>query len=208
LKIFNVGVQQDADQGGMWGQLAKQSELLRIERASEHVHPSRVAARPAQAGNEPDLDRIGTTDEHDRNRCGRRHSGPSHAGASDRGKHRHPTTHQFGRHRRQQIISPVRPAVFDLYVLAIDVVGLVQSVPERGHLKCVRIKRRDAEKSDYRHRLLLRARRERPCDRAAEQRDELAPFYLTELHLTLDEPGLRRKYIQLMRFSQEVAERF
>ncbi|HET9584647.1 MAG TPA: hypothetical protein VFP38_11410, partial [Bradyrhizobium sp.] len=44
--------------------------------------------------------------------------------------------------------------------------------------------------------------------RAAKQRDERAPFYLTELHLTLDEPGLRRKYIQLMRFSQEVAERF
>ena len=36
----------------------------------------------------------------------------------------------------------------------------------------------------------------------------VAPFYLTELHLTLDEPGLRRKYIQLMRSSQEVAERF
>ena len=44
--------------------------------------------------------------------------------------------------------------------------------------------------------------------RAAKKLDELAPFYLTELHLTLDEPGLRRKYIQLMRFSQEVAERF
>jgi hypothetical protein len=56
---------------------------------------------------------------------------------------------------------------------------------------------------------LLRARRERPGRRrAAHERDERAPLYLTEMHLTLDEPGLRRKYIQLMRFSQEVAERF
>jgi hypothetical protein len=33
------------------------------------------------------------------------------------------------------------------------------------------------EKSDYWHRLLLRARRERPCDRyATEKRDQLAPL--------------------------------
>jgi hypothetical protein len=37
------------------------------------------------------------------------------------------------------------------------------------------------------------APRERPRRRAAEQRDELPPLYLTELHLTLDEPGLRRR---------------
>jgi hypothetical protein len=44
-----------------------------------------------------------------------------------------------------------------------------------------------------RHRLLC-PRRERPSgSRAADQNDELAPLYLTELHLTLDEPGLRRK---------------
>ena len=64
------------------------------------------------------------------------------------------------------------------------------------------------EEPDHRQRRLLRARQERPRRRTAQQRDELAPFYLIELHLTLDEPGLRRKYIQLMRFSQEVAERF
>jgi hypothetical protein len=34
------------------------------------------------------------------------------------------------------------------------------------------------EKSNYRHRRLLRPRRQRPCCcRAAEQRDELAPFH-------------------------------
>jgi hypothetical protein len=40
-----------------------------------------------------------------------------------------------------------------------------------------------AEKPDYRHRSLLRARRKRPRHRgAAEQYNELAPFQLTELH--------------------------
>jgi hypothetical protein len=35
----------------------------------------------------------------------------------------------------------------------------------------------------------LRAHCKRPRSRrAAKKRDELAPFYLTELHLTLDEP--------------------
>jgi len=46
LKIFNVRVQQDADQGGLWSQLAQQSQPLRIERAG--------LRRP------PDADRPGT----------------------------------------------------------------------------------------------------------------------------------------------------
>ena len=36
-----------------------------------------------------------------------------------------------------------------------------------------------AEEPDHRHRRLLRARRERPRCRAAEQRDELAPLQLS-----------------------------
>jgi hypothetical protein len=39
------------------------------------------------------------------------------------------------------------------------------------------------EKPNDRHRRLLRARRERPSSRrAANKRDELAPFHLIELH--------------------------
>jgi hypothetical protein len=44
-----------------------------------------------------------------------------------------------------------------------------------------------AKKTDHRHRRLLRAHRERPrrvrrAHRAAEQRDEIAPFQLINLH--------------------------
>jgi hypothetical protein len=44
---------------------------------------------------------------------------------------------------------------------------------------CAISKRRAAEKSDHRHRRLLRARRERPrrCRTAAKQDDEIAPSY-------------------------------
>jgi len=46
------------------------------------------------------------------------------------------------------------------------------------------IRRCGADKSDHRHRRLLRARRERPCSGrcAAQQRDEIAPSQLIGLH--------------------------
>jgi hypothetical protein len=42
----------------------------------------------------------------------------------------------------------------------------------RGSESC-----RASEESDHRHRRLLRLRHERPRDRAAEQRDEVAAFH-------------------------------
>src|SRR5262249_38077291 len=74
---------------------------------------------------------------------------------------------------RQPIILTVRPAVFDCYVLALDMARLLQGLSKRAQTLHVVLKRCGAEKPDHRHRRLLRARRERPRDsRAAEQCDE------------------------------------
>ena len=56
---------------------------------------------------------------------------------------------------------------------------LVQTLSKCGHEFLAVFERSAAQNSDHRHRrLLLRARRERPRRRrAAEQRDELAPFH-------------------------------
>src|SRR6516162_5723997 len=70
------------------------------------------------------------------------------------------------------------PAIFDRHVAAFDEAGLAQAFAECSDIGsppgwCFTV-----EKPNYRHRRLLRARRQRPRHRrAAEQRDELAAFH-------------------------------
>src|SRR5262249_47092905 len=71
----------------------------------------------------------------------------------------------------------LRPAVFDSHVLALDKAGFAQALTECAQTAREHVRRFAAKISDRRHRRLLRARRERPCRRAAEQRDERAPFH-------------------------------
>src|SRR5215472_882032 len=72
----------------------------------------------------------------------------------------------------------VRPAVFDRHILTLDIAGFVQALAERCRERDVPRSYRAVEKPDHRDCRLLRARREGPRSRAAEQRDELAPFHL------------------------------
>jgi hypothetical protein len=50
-------------------------------------------------------------------------------------------------------------------------------------------KQRDAEKSNHRHRLLLRARSDRPCGRNSNCLDEIAPSHLPAQGLELAHDG-------------------
>jgi len=64
--------------------------------------------------------------------------------------------------------------LLDHYVLALYESRLVQALEESCHDVRKRLGRCATEKSDHRHRRLLRVRRERPRRRATEQRDERA----------------------------------
>src|SRR5262245_31357206 len=78
---------------------------------------------------------------------------------------------------RQSIVLPVRPAVLDRHVLALEVAGFFQALTECGHHRHVAVRRCTVDECDQRHRCLLRARRERPRCRAADERDEVAPLH-------------------------------
>ena len=117
-----------------------------------------IAARPARLATRPSPTGSAACGEDDRNGRGRG-LGASAAMpvAADHGDRR---SHQFGRQRRQPIVLAVRPAVFDRHVLAVDIAGLAQTLPERGYkMRIADAGRPAAEQADHRHRRLLRARR-------------------------------------------------
>src|SRR5215475_13151233 len=70
------------------------------------------------------------------------------------------------------------PAVLDRDVLTFAITCFSKTLAECRYLRGV-FGRLRIEEPNYRHRRLLRARRERPRGRCAEQRDELAPSNVT-----------------------------
>src|SRR5262249_20677480 len=88
------------------------------------------------------------------------------------------STNEFSGQRRQAIVTAFSPTVLNREVLAVDQARFTQALPERSHAIGVGLRRAGTEEPNHRHRRLLRARRERPCDhRAAKQRDEFAPLH-------------------------------
>jgi hypothetical protein len=104
-----------------------------------------------------------------------------------RSNHRYLATHQVGRQRRQSVILPARPAILNRHVLALDIAGFLQALTKRSHHGLVAVERCAVEEADDWQRRLLRLPGKRPRRHAAEERDELAPSKLVELHpLPLD----------------------
>ena len=139
------------------------------------AHARCVAAGPIQACDESQLDRVVNAGKDDRNGRSRRLRRYSRWRTAARDDHSHLTANQIRRQVPEPIVLAFRPAVFDRYILPLDVTGLLQSFAKSGCVLRVGVRRAAAEKANHRHRRLLRPRRHRPRRRrAAEQGDELA----------------------------------
>src|SRR5262245_44471694 len=156
----------------------EKSQPFRRNLLGKKTDPGDVAARPGKAGDKTKRDRVSAAAEDDRDRCGRsfgRLNSSGRAGRSDNGD---ATADEVSHERRQAIVSAVQPIVLDNHVLTLDVAGFAEASAERSGMASGGIGPPTADEADGRHRRLLRARRERPRGRrAAEQRDELAPFH-------------------------------
>ena len=94
------------------------------------------------------------------------------------------------------------PARVDLHVAANAPSGLLETLQKRpdAGLKFGIVRSRGQENANAPHPVwMLRARRERPRRCAAKQRDELASFYLIELHFDARQPGPDYKMLSLRR---------
>src|SRR5262249_20209732 len=151
---------------------------LRYQFRVQKAHAGNVATRPIEAGNETQSNGVADRRKNDGNRRSRFLGRKGRRRAACRKEHRHSQVNEFSRQRRQSIIVTFRPAKRDRQILTFDKPRFAEASTEGFHNTCRFPWRATADEPNHRHCLLLRPRRERPCRRAAEQRDELAPFHI------------------------------
>ena len=95
----------------------------------EKINASRVAARPSEAGDKIELDRVFADAEDDRDRRGRSFGRERECGAG-RGDHCHLSADQIAQQYCQVIVLTLQPVVLDRHVL-MDLAMIV-----RGSLRC------------------------------------------------------------------------
>src|SRR5262249_51304657 len=135
-----------------------------------------IAARSGDARDETEIDRVFGDAENDGKACGRSLCCECRRGTHGN-DHGHLATQQFTGHGRQPIVLALSKPILDPQVVPLDIACLRQAESDCRSVGCRCCLQERAKKSDHRLGWLLRARRERPRGRAAEQRDELAAFH-------------------------------
>ena len=86
-------------------------------------------------------------------------------------------THQIGCQFPQTSRVIVREAEFDRHIAAFDKTSFSQPFAKCGNNSYAQFGHTRVEEPDHRHRGLLGTCRQRPCHRAADERDQLPPFH-------------------------------
>ena len=176
LPVINVSWDQAKAYVGQ--QFVQQLQPLRRYLYVQICHAGHIAAGSVKAGDKSNVNRVGPYTEDDWNarcRCLRRQRRSSATGGY---KYGNLIMNQLRGKLRQSISMRLRPSILDVDVLALYIACHSQPLAESSQTDGIIFRRSDCEDADHRHRLLLRACRERPRRRrAAEQRDELAPRY-------------------------------
>ena len=172
-----IWIDEHRDGRGLGNHLMQQAQPLRLQPRGKMIDAGDVTAGPIEAGDEVQPDGIGAGAEDNGSCRGRRLSREHGRSTSARDDHAHLPADQIGRQCRQSVVLTFRPTVFDRHILPFDITRFFQTLAERRDLLAERSSRCGIKEADHRHRRLLRARRERPRRRAAEQGDEVAAFH-------------------------------
>src|SRR5262249_9840413 len=143
---------------------------------SKAVNPVGIAARPRQATDQARADRVDDATKHDRHCAGRLlHCGHVKAGIGNDNVRR--KRHQFHRMSAANVDTARGPADVKARIAAVGPAQFRQPLDESGELSPpprIALVRTQEHAHAPDPLALLRARRQRPRRRAAEQRDELA----------------------------------
>src|SRR5262245_26628101 len=171
-----AGIGHDRQMAQTGTHLSQEFEPLAGEIAGLGRYAGDVAGWSRQAWYEAGAHRIARRREHDRyNRC---HLLCCEHRPSHRYDHIDLESDKLGGNLAKALGTPLRPTILDRHGATLDPAEFAQSL-SKGGCPCTPGRRRARSKEpDDRHlRRLLRARRERPGSRAAEQRDEVAAIH-------------------------------
>src|SRR5262245_27061392 len=120
-------VDEHRDTRGRGQQLAQEFQPLCCQLGRENTDAGEVAARPGEARNKTNADRVitGYEDDWDCRRC---RLGCEYGRGSDRNDHGNLAANEISRQLRQPIKFILGPSEYDRYILGLDIAGLSQAL--------------------------------------------------------------------------------
>src|SRR5262249_1722551 len=153
--------------------------------AHEIVHAGCVAARPIEAGDEAEFDRVVADIEDDGSPTARGDRGARCTGIGPGDNDRRLSSDEISGQQWEPVVLPLSIAILDCYVPVFDVARFGQGPEKCRQIRRARSWRSRVKKADHRHRWLLRPGRERPRGGRAAERGQQFPSSDGDCHTRL-----------------------